>query len=264
MFDRRAERARNLKFSVITGAMLLATSGGAFAQSAVTYPPADKAAFEQAVRQYLLDNPKIVIEAIEAYQAQQEKEQLAAAEKAIIDRAAQLYADKDSPVSGNPAGDITIVEFLDYNCGFCKSVQGAVDALLKSDGKVRLVNKELPVVGGESSVLGARAALAAARQGKYDDLHDRLMLAKTRVDLAMIEREAAAVGLDVMRLKRDMDDPAIKKQIEDNLELSRAIGVTGTPAFVIGGKLVPGAVSEATLKNLVADARIAQGAKKAP
>jgi protein-disulfide isomerase len=264
MFVRRAERA-NLKIAAL--AVFLA-SGGAFAQSApqstVTYPPQSKDAFEQAVRRYLLDNPKIVIDAIEAYQAQQERDQLAAAEKAIKDRAAQLYNDKDSPVSGNPAGDVTIVEFLDYNCGFCKSVQSAVDAVMKSDGKIRLVNKELPVVGGESSVLAARAALAAARQGKYDALHDRLMQAKTRVDMAAIEREAAAAGLDLARLKRDMDDAAIKRQIEDNLELSRAVGVTGTPAFIIGGKLVPGAVSEATLKKLVADARLAQKQAKTP
>lgn len=267
MFDRRATRAKKVLLAATAALALL--GGGAFAQSAapqgaVTYPPQNKEAFERAVRQYLLDNPKIVIDAIEAYQAQQERDQLEAAEKAIKDRANALYNDKASPVSGNPAGDVTIVEFLDYNCGFCKSVQSAVDSVLKSDGKIRLVNKELPVVGGESSVLAARATLAAARQGKYDALHDRLMQAKTRIDLATIEREAAAAGIDIPRLKRDMDDPAIKQQIEDNLELSRAVGVTGTPAFIIGGKLVPGAVSEATLKKLVAEARTAQGAKKTP
>jgi protein-disulfide isomerase len=238
--------------------------GSALAQSEVTYPPQDKAAFEQAVRQFLLDNPRIVIEAIEAYQAEAERDQLAAAEKAIERRADQLYNDKASPVSGNPNGDITIVEFLDYNCGFCKSVQSTVEAVLKSDGKIRLVNKELPVVGGESSVLAARAALAAARQGKYEALHDRLMQAKTRIDMAAIEREAAAAGIDIARLKRDMDEPAIRKQIEDNLELSRAVGVTGTPAFIIGGKLVPGAIGEATLRKLIAEARLAQAGGKMP
>lgn len=247
---------------ISSAAAVLLTSLGAFAQSPVTYPPPDKAAFEQAVRQYLLDNPQVVIEAIEAYQAQEEKNQIAAAEKAITARAEQLYNDKASPVSGNPAGDVTIVEFLDYNCGFCKSVQGTVETVLESDGKVRLVNKELPVVAGESSVIAARAALAAAAQGKYETLHRRLMQAKSRIDMSLIEREATAAGLDVARLKRDMDSPAVKKQIEDNLALADAIGVRGTPAFVIGGKLVPGAVSEATLKTLVAQARADQAAKK--
>lgn len=262
MFNRRADRARVFAL----GAMFLAApiGGSALAQSEVTYPPQDKAAFEQAVRQFLLDNPRIVIEAIEAYQAEAERDQLAAAEKAIERRADQLYNDKASPVSGNPNGDITIVEFLDYNCGFCKSVQSTVEAVLKSDGKIRLVNKELPVVGGESSVLAARAALAAARQGKYEALHDRLMQAKTRIDMAAIEREAAAAGIDIARLKRDMDEPAIRKQIEDNLELSRAVGVTGTPAFIIGGKLVPGAIGEATLRKLIAEARLAQAGGKMP
>jgi protein-disulfide isomerase len=259
MSDRRAPCA---KFFLAAFAALLLSSTGVFAQNAATYPPKDKAAFEQAVRQYLLDNPQVVIDAIEAYQAKEEAAQLAAAAKAILERGAQLTNDKDSPVSGNPAGDVTIVEFLDYNCGFCKSVQSTVENVLKADGKIRLVNKELPVVGGESSVLAARAALAAARQGKYEALHTRLMQAKSRIDLGLIEKEATAAGLDLARLKRDMDDPAIKKHIEDNLALSRAIGITGTPAFVIGGKLVPGAVGEATLKTLVAEARAAQGGKK--
>jgi protein-disulfide isomerase len=156
-------------------------------------------------------------------------------------------------VGGNPDGDVTLVEFFDYRCTYCRRVVSSMQALLQEDRKLRIVFKELPVLG-EDSVRAARAALAAERQGRYTPFHFALM---TSEDLSpdAIRQLAAEVGLDPDRLEQDMNAPEIQAAIDANYRLAQELGIEGTPAFVIGDELIPGAVDKGRLEALIADAR---------
>ncbi|MBD9528627.1 DsbA family protein [Paracoccus sp. PAR01] len=165
-----------------------------------------------------------------------------------------VFNDPDAPVMGNPKGDVTLVEFSDYNCGFCRKTAPDVAAFLKSDPNVKLVVHEIPIFG-EGSREAAMAALAAQRQGKYPEFHSALMAMKGRAEKASVLRVARQVGLDVDRLERDMADPAITAQIEQSLLLADQIGLAGTPSFVAGDRAVFGALPPEDLAELVAEAR---------
>ena len=167
-----------------------------------------------------------------------------------------LFDDPASPIGGNPDGDVTMVEFFDYRCGYCKGVQRTVAAALEQDPSLRVVFKELPVLG-LVSVVAARAALAAHRQNpdKYVAFHGALMKSRDRLTKPSILRIARDMGFDAKRLEADMSSPEIDQAIERNLALATTLGILGTPAFVIGDKIVPGAVSLKTMKRLIARAR---------
>jgi len=156
-------------------------------------------------------------------------------------------------VGGNPKGDITVVEFFDYNCGYCKRVAPTVSAVLNNDPNVRIVYKEFAILGPQSLV-AARAALAAKRQGKYHEFHDAMMSAE-QADGDSVTATARALGLDYEKLVKDMEDPKITEQLERNYRLATALGINGTPAFVIGDRLVPGAVDETTMMEIIAAER---------
>lgn len=165
-----------------------------------------------------------------------------------------VFNDPASPVMGNPKGDVTLVEFSDYNCGFCRKAAPTVAALLKSDPGIKLVIHEIPIFG-EGSRYAAMAALAAGRQGKYTQFHRSMMALNGRAEKASVMRVARAIGLDVARLEKDMKDPAITAQIEASLELADQIGLAGTPSFVAGDRAVFGALPQEDLAELVAEAR---------
>ena len=208
---------------------------------------------EQLVRDLLIANPEIVIEAIEAYQRRQQAAKEAEMRAALANRE-EINRDPGSPVAGNPEGDVTLVEFFDYQCGYCKSVVDRVADTVARDQNIRWVFKEFPILG-PVSVYASRAALAAHRQGKYREFHLALMRSRGRLVEANVMRIAADTGLDVERLKQDMQAPEIIDAIRQNKRLAEAIGVNGTPAFVIGDVLIPGAIDEAKLQQLIADAR---------
>ena len=159
-----------------------------------------------------------------------------------------------SPVSGNPQGDVTVVEFFDYRCGYCKRAFPSVMALLKADSQVRVVWKEFPILG-PVSLFAARAAMAADKQGLYHEFHVAVMGAEEELTEDTVIALAAANGLDIDRLRADMEDPAIDAYLEETRQLAQALGITGTPAFVVGDTLIPGAVDPARLQASVADAR---------
>jgi protein-disulfide isomerase len=209
---------------------------------------------EQIVREYLINHPEVIVEAIEALEARQKQATQADQRNAVAAHQEQIYRDPDAPVLGNPAGDVALVEFFDYRCPYCKQVAPALTQLLKEDGKLKLVLKEFPILGPDS-VIAARAALAAQAQGKYAAMHAALLRHRGAFDDAAITRLAADAGLDAARLKADMAKPEIEAMIDRNKSLARALSVTGTPAFIIGEHLVPGAVDLDTLKLLVAEAR---------
>ena len=176
------------------------------------------------------------------------------AQKAIQENRAGLLSDPESPITGNPNGDVTIVEFSDYQCPYCKRAHATVKSVLAADSKVELVFKDLPILG-EPSRIAALAALAARAQNKHLALHDALMEFNGKLDRDRIMEIAGSVGLDVAKLQKDMEDPKLKAIIERNMALASALGVRGTPAFVIGNQFVPGAVDADTLKQMITDAR---------
>ena len=223
-------------------------------------PGPDRDAIEAMVRDYLLRNPEVIEEAIGVLRAKRQEEERRRAEAAIEANGEALRAHPMSPVSGNAEGDVTVVEFFDYRCGFCKRALPAMEALLETDANVRVVWKEFPILGPVSD-FAARAAMAAHRQGGYYPVHLALMkepdLTQDRVLEIVIE-----AGLDPDRLRRDMEDPAIRAYLDETRALAQEIGISGTPAFVVGGGLVPGAVDTDRLKGLVAAARAAGGSGK--
>ena len=172
----------------------------------------------------------------------------------IVARQDELLNDPASPVGGNPDGDVTLVEFFDYQCPYCKTIFPSIQELLAEDRKLRYVFKEIPILGRQS-VFAARAALAAHRQGKYLEFHTALIPARGKLTETKVMRLAEKVGLDMDRLRRDMADRAIGDMIRHNLELAVALGIDGTPAFIIGDTQIPGAVEIDTLKALIARAR---------
>jgi protein-disulfide isomerase len=167
---------------------------------------------------------------------------------------AQIYSDPRSPIAGNPAGDVTIVEFFDYHCGYCKTVSGPLDQLLREDKGLRLVLKEYPILA-EDSVVAARAALAASAQGKYWDFHQALMAHRGKFDMPTLKDIAGSVGLDAEQMEADMAAPSMLEDLQGNHALAEDLGVEGTPTFVIGDRIIPGALSADELKQLIAEAR---------
>ena len=219
--------------------------------------PAQKKQVEDIVRQYLLQNPEIMIEAINNLRTREEAEEAKGIETTLAGRREDIERDPASPVAGNPKGDVTLVEFFDYRCGFCKRVHETVQTLVKSDGNIRFVYKEFPVLGPES-LFAARAALAAFKlaPGKYSALHDRIMALPSRaISEDSVMAQVREAGLDPKAVRQRMDDPAILKEIERTQELAEALRIRGTPSFVVGDTLIPGATDEETLKKAVAAAR---------
>ncbi|MDP1963654.1 MAG: DsbA family protein [Reyranella sp.] len=243
--------------ALVGGGALLAvaaTKPASVAAPAATADSGDKAAFGRRVRDYLIGNPEVLVEAMQEFERKQDSQRDAVAQKAIRQHKAELLADPDSPFSGNANGDVVIVDFNDYQCPYCKRAHQAVKSVAAADGKVKVIYKDLPILG-EPSRIAAFAALAAAKQGKHLALHDALMESSGKLDRARILEIAASVGLDVALLEKDMEDPKFKQLIDRNVALAGALGVRGTPAFVIGDQFVPGAVDAAALKQLIADAR---------
>jgi protein-disulfide isomerase len=214
----------------------------------------DKAALGKAIRDYLIANPEVLVEAMQELERKQDTAQSSQAQKAIQEHRQALLNDPETPIAGNPNGDVTIVEFSDYQCPYCRRAHAAVKSVLAADTKVRLVFKDLPILG-EPSRIAALAALAARAQNKHLALHNALLEYNGKLDRDRIMEIAGSVGLDLAQLQKDMEDPKLKAIIERNMALASALGVRGTPAFVIGKQFVPGAVDADTLKQMIADAR---------
>ncbi len=231
----------------------LLASGRGSAEEPV-FNPAQEDAIRTLVRDYLLDNPDVLVEALELYRAQQELVSERRKREAVVAERAALEQDPDSPVLGNPEGDVVIVEFFDYRCPYCKRAADTLFEVVRNDGNIRLVMKEYPILGPES-LYAAQVALAAGKQGKYEEFHFTLMRGKGKVDEPGVLAAAESIGLDVEQLKRDMRSADVDQALRKNYELADALDIGGTPAFVIGDTLVPGAIDRKTLLELVAKER---------
>lgn len=237
----------------------LAATAPALAQDAAA--PLDarqKEAVEALVRQYILDHPEVVVEALQRYEQQRQAAEAERQRAALTSLAAELTDDPRDPVIGNPGGDVTLVEFFDYRCPYCKRASGTLAQLIEEDPNLRVVMKEFPILSQES-VQAARAALAARQQGKYEAFHFALMEGGGGFTDDEILLVAEQVGLDAEALEQAMQDPAIDALLRDVNGLAEKLGITGTPAFVIGDTLIPGAVGLEELRAKVAEARAGKG-----
>ncbi|MCK1277379.1 DsbA family protein [Bradyrhizobium sp. 61] len=196
--------------------------------------------FEQRVRNYLLAYPEVVGEALSRLEAKQGELQ-AAAEAALKSHEAEVFQDPDSPVGGNPNGNVTLVEFFDYNCPYCRAMTPVMAKAEAADPQLRIVYKEFPILG-QDSVFAAKAALAANKQGKYVAFHRALYQVRGQIDEAKVIEVAASVGLDVSRLKSNMQDAAINAMLAKNLKLAQTLQINGTPVFVTANEVKTGAM----------------------
>ena len=212
--------------------------------------------FGTMVRDYLLKHPEVLREVIDAL----DKKEKAAAMSVISARSKEIFRSADDHVAGNPEGKISVVEFFDYNCGYCRHSLADVLKLLDKDKDVRLVFKEFPILG-PGSVSAAKASIAARRQNKYWDFHLALMRERGTVDEAKVFAVAKTVGLDIPKLKADMESADVAKIIAQNQALAEALSIQGTPAFVIDQTLIPGAPGYDGLANAVAAVKEAGGCK---
>jgi protein-disulfide isomerase len=235
-------------------ALLLALPLAGPAPAADSLSTAQKAEIEKVIRDYFLQHPEFMVEVLHAAEAKLKAEKAADAKEAIAARRDELLHDSATPVGGNPNGDVTIVEFFDYRCPYCKQVEPSLEALIKEDRNIRIVYKEFPVLGA-ASVYASRMALAARKQGKYAAFHDAMMATKGQVTEDIVLKVARLAGVDIEQAKGDMNDKEIGDLLKRNYSLAETLDIQGTPAFVIGDTLVPGATDVENLKRLVADAR---------
>jgi protein-disulfide isomerase len=215
-----------------------------------------KKAVEETVREYLLAHPELIVEALETMQARQKE----AKERRQLDFLSRnnesIRFDANSFVTGNPKGDVTIVEFFDYRCGYCKKFHPVMTELLKTDKNIRVVLKEFPILGPDSNA-AAQAAIAALRLApeRYLDFHNGLMEARGKLSKSRIQDIAAETGLDIKQMAAAMASPEIRKIVEANYGQAKNLGINGTPGFVVGDTIVPGFINLAQMRSLVAEAR---------
>ncbi len=202
----------------------------------------------------ILENPDIIMQAVAILQQREEQAKAQAARDVLTKQRDRLTHDPNAPVLGNPDGDVTVVEFFDYNCPYCRRAAPDVKALVGQDGNIRLVYREWPILG-EGSVFAARAALAARKQGKYEQFHWAMMELRGRANEASVMKIAARLGMDLDQLRADMKSPEVDEHIATSMQLAQQLGFQGTPSFVIGSALAPGIIPLDEMKRLVSEAR---------
>jgi len=238
-------------FTVILG---LSVAGSVFAADKPALTPTQKEEVKKTVREYLLENPEVISEALNMLEARQQANKLAKRAEVAKARRAELINPPEGTVLANPNGDVTIVEFFDYNCGYCKQVVPTLMNAVKADPKVKLVVKEYPILG-QSSLLASQAALAARKQNKYPEFHMALMSFRGQLSQPAIMETANKAGLDVKKLQEDMKSDEIMQILRKNHDLAQELGIDGTPAIFVGDAFVPGAIEKEDLDKLIADAR---------
>ncbi|NVJ93800.1 MAG: DsbA family protein [Methylocystaceae bacterium] len=206
------------------------------------------------VRETLLKNPEIIMEAMQVLQAKQQEQQAKMQKIALADIRKNKLITAITPTGGNPKGDVTFVEFFDYQCGYCKRAFPGVMEVINSDKNIRYVFKEFAILGPASEI-AARAALAAKKQGKYMDFHMAMMKVNGRLSEDKILKTAESVGLDIKKLQEDMKSDEVTEEIVSTREIAQRLDITGTPGFIIGDQIIPGAVPPETLVQAIKQQR---------
>lgn len=219
-----------------------------------TDEPVTRQALEQMIEQYIRTHPEIIEQSLQSLENKRATEEQERRKAAIATHQDDLLNDPGSPMSGNPNGDVTVVEFFDYRCGYCKRAAPALTELQQRDPGVRVVYKDFPILG-EASEFAARAALAANLQGKHRAFHEALLATKDELSKEQLFHIAQNAGLDVTRLSQDLTRPEWDTIIARTRTLAKNLGISGTPAFIVGNDLVPGALDLTSLQELVAQRR---------
>ena len=233
-------------------------SAGVIAGHAQSISDTQRGEIEKIVRDYLVSHPEVLQEAIAALEKRQAAEEAEKHEAAVKDNAEAIFNSSRQVTIGNPQGDVTFVEFFDYNCGYCKKAMSDMLDLMKSDSKLKVVLKEFPVLG-PGSVEAARVAVAVRMQDKtgkkYLDFHQKLLGGRGQADKARALAAAKEAGFDVARIERDMASDEVRQSLEESLKLAEKLGLNGTPSYVIGQNVVVGAVGLDALKEKISSAR---------
>jgi protein-disulfide isomerase len=252
---------RALTRAILTSAVLALGSTGLAQAQSVT--PAQRTEFEKIIREYLVQHPEVLQEAIAALEKKQASVDAEKHQAAVKDNAETIFNSTRHVVVGNPQGDVTFVEFFDYNCGYCKRALSDKVELMKADPKLRVVLKEFPVLG-PGSVEAARVAVAVRMQDKtgkkYFDFHQKLLMGRGQADKARALAAAREAGLDVARLERDMNSDEVRVSLEESFKLAEKLGLNGTPSYVIGPNVVVGAVGVDALRGKINEARCGKAA----
>ena len=231
---------------------------GALAAQAQSISDAQRIEIEKIIREYLVKNPEVLQEAMAELEKKQAADESAKHQAAVKDNAETIFNSPRHVVTGNLQGDVTFVEFFDYNCGYCKRAMTDMFDMMKADPKLKVVLKEFPVLG-PGSVEAARVAIAVRMQDKtgkkYMDFHQKLLSGRGQADKARALAVAKEIGLDVARIERDMASDEVKATLEESLKLAEKLGLNGTPSYVIGANVVVGAVGVDKLKESVNTAR---------
>lgn len=222
--------------------------------------PAQKIEFEKLVHDYLLEHPEILRDMSNKLEANDKLAADTARNTTLTTQAKEIFHNPIDAVVGNPKGDVTIVEFMDYNCGWCKKSVTEMQALVAKDKNVRVVMKEFPIFG-EGSEYAARAALASVKQGKYWEFHQAMFASEGKITTEVVDQIAKEHGLDVVKMKVDMKASEIDAAIRKNQALAQALALTGTPGFIVDDKLIPGYTELANLQTMLATTRAAGGCK---
>lgn len=243
----------SLSLSVVTVMALFASGCSTMGKETKTASALSQDVTDAAIERYIRAHPEVIEQSLQGLLATREAELKDHQKAALATKQKELLHDPTSPVSGNPKGEITLVEFYDYRCGFCKKAAAAVTELQKIDPRVRVVYKDLPILG-EPSELAAKAALASQVQGKHQAFHEALLASHADMTKESILKIAVNVGLDAKRLESDMANPKWQTVIDKNRALARELGISGTPGFIVGNELVPGWLDLNGLKELIARA----------
>ena len=245
-------------------------SQSVMADDSSTLSDAQKVEMHKVIHDYLVNNPEVLLEVSQALQQKQQQNAQKQAQSAILENAPQLFSDKMTTI-GNAKGNVTLVEFFDYQCIHCKKMAPVISELIKKDSNLRVIYKEFPIFG-ESSDKASRAALAAGMQNKYQAMHEALINQEKRLDDDIINAAAKSIGLNMAKFKTDMESKTVTEALDANRKLAEKLHLMGTPAFIVAytpeGKLkegsqpdfIPGAATAEALKDLIKKASTKQGA----
>ncbi|MHA1540299.1 MAG: DsbA family protein [Alphaproteobacteria bacterium] len=220
-----------------------------FSSTAFALSTSERAEINTMIENYIRDNPGVMVESIVSLQAGEKKQRNKKGEAALKEKHAEIYS-KKSPYVGNKKGTVKIVEFFDYQCGYCKKVAKDLLEIAAKDKNIKIIMKEMPILG-QTSILASAAALAAHKQGKYAAFHQALMTSRAPVTQESLITLARKKGLNISKFQKDIKDRSIAQEISDNIDLATALGISGTPAFIVGDKIYRGALDKASILGLI-------------
>jgi protein-disulfide isomerase len=220
------------------------------------FTQAQKDEIEKLVGEYLTNKPEVVTNALQAGMAKQQEEAVSKMEKAVTENKDKIFNDAATPVAGNPKGTQSLVVFMDPYCGYCKKFHGELETLLSTNKDVKVIFKDIPIMG-EESVLAIKAMLAAKEQGKYEQLQQAIFSSDKHLTEKQLLKLASSLDIDTKKLKADMKNKDIQVHIDQDMELAKALGINGTPTLIIGeSKVVPGYVNVEELSKMLKETAV--------